>query len=985
MAESVSEDIHGNLTRMRVHRDRSTASETRHMESPSSPMAEVTVSRFGLTLTHRDTSGHERRFGWDALGRRISETDPRTGITRFAYDEKGRLASVTDAADHTTRFVYDNETGRKIQEIDAKGQSVRYAYDMRGQLTATWGDATYPVRYGYDALGRMVSMTTFREGEGFEGEAFPQDPNGDTTSWIYDEATGLLLAKRDAEGRDVTYQYDAAGRMSSRTWARQEAGADLVTTYAYDGATGDLLGVNYSDATPGVTFTYNRLGQQKTITDGLGTRTLFYNPALQPVSESITGLYERSLALGYEEMGLKGRISGFSLQSPDSKTYAISYGFDRFGRFESLNWEVLNQKDQVRYTRVQNADLIAGYETDSGQITSYTYEAHRNLKTRVENAFHTRLISAYTYGHDALGRRENVRQTGLAFVKDNFNLYTYNPRSEVTASRSFEGEDISDLNQALSERFREYSYDPMGNRRAATLGPEALEYSSNPLNQYTAVTGLASITHDADGNFKEMGDRVFVWNAENRLIRTEPKAAAAGDSRTEYAYDYMGRRVQKISYLFDGTDWVKEEERLFVYQGWNLIEEIRLGEGKEESRYFVWGLDLSQSLQGAGGVGGLLAMVEEGGSHLYTFDANGNVGQVVKTSDGSLAAAYEYDPFGRLTASSGGMAEVNPFRFSTKYFDGESGFYYYGYRYYAVELGRWISRDPIEEEGGINLYGFVGNDGLNWVDLLGLTEIEFRAMINFTLGVESGGMMIPKISIVVSGQAKCTENLRITADFSVDAYSGGMGTSNNSRGNGYELAGFLRVTHGDGVGHDLPVTLISRNTHSAFPDNFKNSGTWGGGYAMNAGTSRWTSHHIFAARGSDWAFDYQNDQGKYPFLPLGKGTDEGRTAKAILHVKLKNGAIVHFGNEQFTGIPRDHLNPNKTSKHFYDQTETGKDLNRSDTFAGVTQNGQTYRLGASGSHWAQNFVHRLKFNDVPLFEQTDQGRGFVEIEGGGRW
>lgn len=155
--------------------------------------------------------------------------------------------------------------------------------------------------------------STFREGEGFEGEAFPQSPGGGTTSWIYDEATGLLLARRDAQGRDVTYQYDTAGRMRTRTWARQEAGADLVTTYAYDGATGDLLGVGYSDATPHIAFTYNRLGQQKTITDGLGTRTLLYNPALQPVSESITGLYERSLALGYEETGLKGRISGFSL------------------------------------------------------------------------------------------------------------------------------------------------------------------------------------------------------------------------------------------------------------------------------------------------------------------------------------------------------------------------------------------------------------------------------------------------------------------------------------------------------------------------------------------------------------------------------------------------------------------------------------------------------------------------------------------------
>ena len=60
------------------------------------------------------------------------------------------------------------------------------------------------------------------------------------------------------------------------------------------------------------------------------------------------------------------------------------------------------------------------------------------------------------------------------------------------------------------------------------------------------------------------------------------------------------------------------------------------------------------------------------------------------------------------------------FQFSTKYYDEETGFYYYGYRYYDPETGRWPSRDPINERGGVNLYGFVGNDGVNSWDYLGL-------------------------------------------------------------------------------------------------------------------------------------------------------------------------------------------------------------------------------------------------------------------------
>jgi RHS repeat-associated protein len=102
-------------------------------------------------------------------------------------------------------------------------------------------------------------------------------------------------------------------------------------------------------------------------------------------------------------------------------------------------------------------------------------------------------------------------------------------------------------------------------------------------------------------------------------------------------------------------------------------------------------------------------------------------------SDGAVAARYEYDPFGNTTAMSGPMADTFPFRFSTKYFDAETGFYYYGYRYYSPELGRWLNRDPIEEEGGLNLYGFVGNDPVNRWDRLGLefgiTYVQFEGLL----------------------------------------------------------------------------------------------------------------------------------------------------------------------------------------------------------------------------------------------------------------
>ena len=136
---------------------------------------------------------------------------------------------------------------------------------------------------------------------------------------------------------------------------------------------------------------------------------------------------------------------------------------------------------------------------------------------------------------------------------------------------------------------------------------------------------------------------------------------------------------------------------------------------------YMWGLDASGSMQGAGGVGGLLMVnAGSGGVHFPAYDLNGNVMGLVNATNGIISAKYEYGPFGEVFCSVGNMAKVNPFGFSTKYTDSETDLVYYGYRYYSPALGRWLSRDPIEERGGLNLYGFVNNDPVNMWDENGL-------------------------------------------------------------------------------------------------------------------------------------------------------------------------------------------------------------------------------------------------------------------------
>lgn len=135
-------------------------------------------------------------------------------------------------------------------------------------------------------------------------------------------------------------------------------------------------------------------------------------------------------------------------------------------------------------------------------------------------------------------------------------------------------------------------------------------------------------------------------------------------------------------------------------------------------------MDLSLSLQGAGGVGGLV-MSEElppgGGAPIPsfpTYDGNGNITAWVNAV-GTVTARQRYDAFGNVIEQTG--TAPNRYGFSTKPIELVTGFLYYGYRYYDPVTGRWPSRDPIEEKGGVNLYGFVENEGVNTWDYLGMS------------------------------------------------------------------------------------------------------------------------------------------------------------------------------------------------------------------------------------------------------------------------
>jgi len=238
-----------------------------------------------------------------------------------------------------------------------------------------------------------------------------------------------------------------------------------------------------------------------------------------------------------------------------------------------------------------------------------------------------------------------------------------------------------------------------------------------------------TFTYDADGNLTSDSLWTNTWNAENRrtVIESRPSVPAAARMRVQWTHLPDGRWIERIVSTNSGTAYQPAFTNRYVWDGNVLLAVLNHTNGLELS--FLRGLDLSGTPQGAGGVGGVLA-VRVGPAlpcgpltnttHFVAYDGNGNVAALVNAADGTASARYEYGPFGEPIRVTGPASRADPFRFSTKRTDDTTDLVLYEYRAYSPSLGRWVSRDPIAERGGRNLYGVVANIPTSRADLLGL-------------------------------------------------------------------------------------------------------------------------------------------------------------------------------------------------------------------------------------------------------------------------
>ena len=504
----ITVDVRGNETR-------TFGNDThRTTQLPSCTNPQVERYAFGQLVESVDTAYVTNRFEYDALDRRVATIDGRNNRTVYAYDAKNNLISTTDAVGAVTAYGYD-VMGQTVAVTNALGNVTTYEYDLRGNKTYE-GGATYPVCYSYDVFGNKTSMTTYRnEASGV----------GDTTSWSYDEASGVLLAKTYADSQGLAYTYTNDGKLAACTNAR-----GVVTTYTYDNW-GQLLSVNYTDTTPDVAYVYDAMGHQTSATDAVGTTTFTYDAFGQLTAEQVSGLYSKTLTRHWDNFG---RNIGYSVDNERKQSITYHPATGRIAESDDFHWEYLpgtHLKSQLIYP---NNDVV-----------TWTYEPHRDLLTAVTNATY----STYTYTNDLLGRR----------TSKNDEHYGYNVRNELTSA-----DEVS------------YAYDDIGNRTAA----EGKTYTANNLNQYTAIDDFAP-QYDADGNQTLIKTETGIWsviyNAENRPILWQ-----SGDTVITMSFDRMGRRVEMRTVKDD-----EETLQRFVYDSYLCIQQLRTSDNTLFQSY-VW-------------------------------------------------------------------------------------------------------------------------------------------------------------------------------------------------------------------------------------------------------------------------------------------------------------------------------------------------------------------------------------------------------------
>jgi RHS repeat-associated protein len=421
-------------------------------------------------------------------------------------------------------------------------------------------------------------------------------------------------------------------------------------------------------------YTYDKAGRLTQVVDATGTYTFTYDDMdrLKTATVSYAFLTARPqymVSYTYDKAGNRKTMT-------DPESGVATYTYDNGNRLTGLQ-DFQLQNYTLGYSAVNSRLSLT---RPNSVATTYTYDNIQRL-TGVTHKLGTTVLDGATYTFDAAGNRKTRTDqrlnTTLTYAYDN--IYQLLSAKQGTTTKET------------------YTYDRVGNR-LSSLG--VTPYVNNSSNELTSIPGT-SYTYDNNGNMATKTDATgvttYTWDYENRLVGV---ALPGAGGSVAYKYDPFGRRVQKAF-----TQGSTTTPTNYVYDGRKLLEEIDQN-GNVLARYGQ-GPSIDEPM----------SELRSSTTSYYDIDFLGSTTSL-SNSAGALANTYTYDAFGKQTASTGTI--VNPFRYTGRELDAETGLYNYRFRYYDQNVGRFLSEDPILWDGGINLYRYADGNPVSKVDPMGL-------------------------------------------------------------------------------------------------------------------------------------------------------------------------------------------------------------------------------------------------------------------------
>ena len=723
----------------------------------------VTDARNGTTI-----------FTYDSADQVTTVTTPAPGngqsaqTTVTAYDNLGRVKQVT-RPDGTVASSEYYPMGLLKRSWGSQVYPVEYSYDAQGRMktlktyrafsgnwnspgtadTTTWNyhayrgwlsnkryaDSTGP-DYFYFPSGRMQKRQWARGSPRVES-VWTYNSAGDVATLTYNNDSSLTP--------DLAYGYDRHGCQT--TVSSVGAGGTWTVTRTFDlqhNPLTEIYGGTHPLAGRTITLTYDSLLRRSTFALDSSPAALSYLYGYDGASH-LTSVSDGAYSATYAYLANSPLIGTVTLKQGTSARLVTTRSYDFLNRLMGVTaqpqvsgslplgiaYQYNNLNQRTRQLLGDGSAWVYDYDS-VGQVTSgKLYFGDGNPVPGQQ----------FEYAFDTIGNRSSAKHGGDAGGANlRSDTYTVNNLNQY-GSRSAGGSRYADILGLAAAGSSVTVNGATASRRGEYFRQELAVSGSAPVWQNVDVTtsGGGSSTakklyvpptpenfaYDTDGNLTGDGRWTYIWDAENRLVQMDTVAAAynAGvpRQRLQYDYDDQGRRIRRRVSNWNGSAYVVASDVRLALDGWNVVAELNGLASNALLRSYLWGCDLSGTLDGAGGVGGLVFMMPTGGNAQFAaYDGNGSIIGLVDGATATTTANYDYSPFGETIRMTGTQAAANPFRFSTKFTEADSGLLYYGYRYYQPATGRWSSRDPLEEGGGIQLYAFVRNDPISTVDNLGL-------------------------------------------------------------------------------------------------------------------------------------------------------------------------------------------------------------------------------------------------------------------------